>query len=77
MHLGEKLPCDAKERDADVLSFYRVTMFASLVSLVSQGQSILCSSQINNVSFAALQDFGRDAFISRCFARIKEVKILV
>ena len=37
MHLGEKLPCDAKERDADALSFYRVTMFASLVSCANSG----------------------------------------
>ena len=79
MHLGEKLPCDAKERDADALSFYRVTMFASLVSCANSGtrQSIFCSSQINSVSFAALQDFGRDTFIFRCFARVKEIKILV
>ena len=37
MHLGEKLPCDAKERDADALSFYGVTMFASLVSCANSG----------------------------------------
>ena len=37
MHLGQKLPCDAKEGDADVLSFYRVTMFESLVSCGNSG----------------------------------------
>ena len=80
---GEKLLNDGKERDATVvivvtfIAFVLVECDDVLVLHPLFNRDRISYNSRDDVSFAALQDFGKDSVFFRCLARGKGVESLV